>query len=160
MSNRLNLLLHNYEIRKDFIKKLILTFWSLFTLGLLFLHPFRIVTNAVEPEFGKPVELCNADGTSGFGTACKQPDNLLIADAGSGGGNPIQVILSITSYMIVIGLVVAIVYFVLAGWKLLTSQGDSKKVEEATKTITYAVLGMIVMALSFFVTSNIIKLLT
>lgn len=158
MPHRLHLILNSYEMRSSLIKKLILIIFSLLALGLLLLHPTKFAVNAAEPTIGQPVNVCNGakDGAS-FGTTCKQSDDLIDL---SGSGNPVRVILDIATYMIVTGLVIAVVYFVLAGWKLLTSQGDSKKVEEATKTITYAVLGMVVMTLSFFLTSTIIGLLT
>ncbi len=45
--------------------------------------------------------------------------------------------------------VVAIFFVLFAGIKFLTSGGDEKKVEEAKKTLTFAIVGIIVVILSF-----------
>lgn len=42
-------------------------------------------------------------------------------------------------------------YVVFGGWKFLTSQGDKKAIEEARATIIWAIIGMIVIALSFLI---------
>jgi hypothetical protein len=45
--------------------------------------------------------------------------------------------------------VVAIFFIVFSGIKFLTSGGDPTKVEQARKTMTYAITGLIVIVLSF-----------
>ncbi len=45
---------------------------------------------------------------------------------------------------------IAAVFFVLlAGFKFVTSGGDAKQVEGARKTLTYAIIGLIVVLLSY-----------
>ena len=60
----------------------------------------------------------------------------------------------------VLGLV-AVIFVVVGGVKYMTSAGDPGKVQQAKKTIIYALIGLIVCALAFaivnFVISGIIK---
>jgi len=46
---------------------------------------------------------------------------------------------------------VALVLFIYAGATYITSKGDPTKVENAKKTMTYAILGLILIFLSFFI---------
>ncbi len=45
--------------------------------------------------------------------------------------------------------IVALFFVFFAGFKFLTSGGDAKQVEGARKTLTYAIIGLIVVLLSF-----------
>lgn len=47
--------------------------------------------------------------------------------------------------------VVALFLIVLSGIKFITSGGDAKQVEGARKTLTYAIIGLIVVFFSFFI---------
>jgi hypothetical protein len=47
--------------------------------------------------------------------------------------------------------VAVFIMFLIGGFKYLTSGGDPKAVEEAQKTLTYAVGGLILIALSFLI---------
>ena len=47
--------------------------------------------------------------------------------------------------------VTAVFFIALAGIKLLTSGGDKTKVEEGKKTLTVAIVGLIIILLSFFI---------
>jgi len=46
---------------------------------------------------------------------------------------------------------VALVLFIYAGATYITSKGDPAKVENAKKTMTYAILGLVLIFLSFFI---------
>jgi len=45
--------------------------------------------------------------------------------------------------------IVAVFFIMLAGIKFLTSGGDPKQVEGAKKTMTYAIVGLIIILISF-----------
>lgn len=47
--------------------------------------------------------------------------------------------------------VVALFFVILAGFKFITSSGDPKQVEGARQTLTYAIIGLVVILLSFFI---------
>lgn len=54
---------------------------------------------------------------------------------------------------------VAMVFIIYAGIKYLTSGGDPKQVEGAKKTLTYAIIGLIVVLSAFFII-NFIEYIT
>lgn len=54
----------------------------------------------------------------------------------------------ISGFLIFVG-AVAMVLIVFSGYKLITSGGDPKKVEEARKIMTYAIIGAILVLSSF-----------
>lgn len=60
--------------------------------------------------------------------------------------------------LIFIGTVVVIL-IIFAGYKFITSGGDSKQIEGARKAITYAIIGLLVVLLSFFII-NLIATIT
>lgn len=51
--------------------------------------------------------------------------------------------------------VVALFFILYAGFKYVTSGGDPKQVQSAQATLTYAIIGLIVILLSFFIISLI-----
>lgn len=51
--------------------------------------------------------------------------------------------------------VVALFFIIFAGIKLMLSQGDPKQVEGARHTLTYAILGLFLILLSFLILSLI-----
>lgn len=46
---------------------------------------------------------------------------------------------------------VAIAFIIVASYQLLTSAGDPKKVQGARGTLTYAIIGLVIILLAFFV---------
>ncbi len=46
---------------------------------------------------------------------------------------------------------VAVILIIVSGYKFITSGGDSKQVEDARKTLTYAIIGLVVVLMSFLV---------
>lgn len=58
---------------------------------------------------------------------------------------------NIVTAAVVLAGVVAVVLIVLSGIKLITSGGDPKQVEGARKTMTYAIIGLVLILLSFFI---------
>lgn len=51
--------------------------------------------------------------------------------------------------------IVAVFFIIVAGYKYLSSGGDPKKLEGAQKTLTYTVIGLIVIAMSFLIVRTI-----
>ena len=47
--------------------------------------------------------------------------------------------------------VVAVIIVVISGIKFITSSGDPKQVEGAKHTMTYAIIGLVIILLSFFI---------
>lgn len=53
--------------------------------------------------------------------------------------------------------IAALFFVLLAGFKFITSGGDAKQVEGARKTLTYAIIGLVVIILSFAIINLIAK---
>lgn len=51
--------------------------------------------------------------------------------------------------------VVALFFIIISGIRLITSGGDPKAVEGARKTLTFAIIGLVIILLSFFIISVI-----
>lgn len=55
---------------------------------------------------------------------------------------------------------VSVIYIIIGGFSYITSAGNAEKVGKATQTITYAVIGLVVVALAFAIKSYAIRLIT
>ena len=53
--------------------------------------------------------------------------------------------------------VVALFFILFAGVKFITSGGDAKQVDGARQTLTYAIIGLVIILLSFFVINIIAR---
>jgi hypothetical protein len=51
--------------------------------------------------------------------------------------------------------VVTVVFIIIAGYKLMNSGGDQKKVADAKGTLTYAIIGLVIILMSFFLVNFI-----
>lgn len=59
--------------------------------------------------------------------------------------------LRVVSFLIPLGGVVLFIMIVLGGFSFMTAGGDPRKAEGAKATITYAIGGIVVLALAFFI---------
>lgn len=66
---------------------------------------------------------------------------------------------SISTFLFTSVASVAVIYALFAGWKFVISRGDVQKVTEARKTLTYALVGLTVVLLSFFLISALSEIL-
>lgn len=51
---------------------------------------------------------------------------------------------------------ISVIYIIIGGFNYITSSGNVEKVQAAQKTITYAVIGLIIVALAFAIKSFIL----
>lgn len=76
------------------------------------------------------------------------------------GGNAIfqfsQVLKTVIGVMFIVGIVLFVVYFLIAGIQWITSSGDSKAVEKARNNIIHALIGLVVM-LSLFAILKLVE---
>lgn len=47
--------------------------------------------------------------------------------------------------------IVAVIYIIYAGWKFIISRGNPVKVSQAKKTLTFALIGLTIVILSYFI---------
>ncbi len=69
------------------------------------------------------------------------------------------VLSNIISFALMASGIVAVFFIIFAGIKLVTSSGDQKKVESARKTLTWAIIGLIIILMAFFIV-NFLGVLT
>jgi hypothetical protein len=77
-------------------------------------------------------------------------------DCVSAGGVPtltcIWVVLqNLINALIVLSGVVAVFLIMYAGYQYLTSQGDQEKVQAARKTLTFTIIGLVIVVFAFFI---------
>lgn len=72
------------------------------------------------------------------------PPNIPGGDAAP--GNIINLFLAL---LVTVGIVAALIFVIYGGVLWITSQGDKGKIDRARRTITYAIVGLIVIILSF-----------
>lgn len=66
-----------------------------------------------------------------------------------GGLQPI--VLNIISFLIPVGGIILFIMLILGGFSFITSSGDPRKTEGAKSTITYAIFGVVLLALGFLI---------
>lgn len=66
----------------------------------------------------------------------------------------------VVSILFVIGIVVAIAFFIYGGIKWILSGGDKTAVESARNHIVAAVVGLVIIIAAFFILSTVIQLIT
>jgi len=80
---------------------------------------------------------------------------------GTGQGDLMTLIYSIINWAIGIAALVCVVVLIVSGYKYITAAGDENKVESATKTLTFAIIGLVVCFIAVilvkFVIGDIIK---
>ncbi len=59
------------------------------------------------------------------------------------------IIQNLVFWLLVFGGTIALIIVIIAGIKLITSGGDAKQVEGARKTMTFAIIGLVLILLSF-----------
>jgi len=65
----------------------------------------------------------------------------------------------IISALLGIAALISVIYIIVGGFSYITSSGNAEKVQSATKTITYAIIGLIVIALAFAIKTYALQLL-
>ncbi len=66
-------------------------------------------------------------------------------------------ITNIINILSIVGGIIAVVMIIIAGYKFITSGGDSSKVASARSALTYAIIGLIIIALSQVVARFVLK---
>jgi hypothetical protein len=61
------------------------------------------------------------------------------------------VIQNLLQYAVRLGGVIAFIFLVIGGFKYLTAGGDPKKAQAARNTLTYAVVGVVLLVLIWFI---------
>lgn len=106
-----------------------------------------LVISSASAETSKEA-LCQGVGLSGTSTNCQPKDGQPTVDS------TIEDVINIIS--ILVG-VISVIMIMIGGLKYVTSAGDSSKVSSAKDTILYAVIGLVVVALSQIIVQFVIS---
>lgn len=64
-----------------------------------------------------------------------------------------SIIRSSITFLVIAGIILALIYLVLGGISWITSEGDKQKLAQAKNRVTFAIIGLLVVFLSFFILS-------
>lgn len=78
----------------------------------------------------------------------EQKDSTACADNAAATGTLDTLIKNIVNVLSVIIGILAVIFIIIAGFKFITSGGDSGKVTSARNTVIYAIVGLIIVALA------------
>jgi hypothetical protein len=79
-------------------------------------------------------------------------DQKITAPSGvpTGGTDMLPKILQVgINIMFLIAILLSVIYFILGGISWITSQGDKQKIDSAKKKLTYAIIGLVIVFISF-----------
>lgn len=94
----------------------------------------KLLTLTIPGTDGQPVEI---EAPSGIPTGGLEGD----------GGTILGLVIT---WLLILSVVIALLFLMYGGANYIMSEGDKTKVESARRTIIYAVIGLLVVFLSFF----------
>ena len=93
---------------------------------------------------------------------CSSSANAAVKEAagcsGTKDGLPKAIEKIVNAIILVLG-IVAVIFVIIGGVQYMTSSGDSGKTEKAKKTIIYALIGLVICALSYAIVNWVIGIL-
>ncbi len=76
---------------------------------------------------------------------------------GPGGGDLIGWIKGLLNFMIAVSGLIAVVMLIIAGYSFITAGGDEDKVGKATKSLTYAIVGLAICLISVLIVNFVVN---
>ena len=89
-------------------------------------------------------------GTDGSPVEIQTPGTVPTGGLESGGDGSLAIKNGIVIFLVLIT-IASLFFLIIGGIKWITSAGDKTKIESARKTILYAIMGLILTFLSFFI---------
>lgn len=74
-------------------------------------------------------------------------------------GSPLQILATVIAFGLVVASVLSLIYIIIGGITFILSAGNEEKIKKAVHTVRYAIIGLFVSFLAFFLVSWIAKLL-
>ncbi len=95
---------------------------------------------------------------SAFAACTTGSDNVTLCTLGSGAGaNKVaELVNKVTGWVLGFGASIAVLFVIFGGFQYITAAGNEKQAETAKQTLTWAILGLVVMLLAYV----IVKLIT
>jgi hypothetical protein len=117
---------------------------ALLGLSFAFFDPVTVSASAVD-------DLCEGIGSDASGDGCVQED---------GGPSVEGIIGTVINILSLIVGIVAVIMIIFGGFKYITAGGDSGQLTSARHTITYAIVGLVIVALAQFIVQFVIQQVT
>lgn len=74
-------------------------------------------------------------------------------------GSVVQILATVIAFGLIVSSVLSLVYIIVGGITFILSAGNEEKIKKAVHTVRYAIIGLFVSFLAFFLVSWISKLL-
>ncbi len=84
-------------------------------------------------------------------------NNLVGKGNGTTNTDLMQMIYSIINWAVGIAALICVIILIASGYKYITAAGDENKVESATKTLTFAIIGLVVCFIAVILVQFVIK---
>ena len=109
---------------------------------MMFMLAFGIAGSTTAPVYaGSPIDAAKSQVCTGVnsqaGAAC-----------GGGGVELSRILKAVLSILSIIAGVIAVFMIIISGMKYITSSGDAQAVSSAKRTLIYAIVGLVVVAVS------------
>jgi hypothetical protein len=108
----------------------------------------------INASLSLPVLLSSAQHAFAQSINIETPNNVIAPTTGLG-----AVIGVLVGFMVTIAVLAALIYIILGAFQWITSGGDKAKVESARNHIIAAVVGLVIIALSFVILNIVTNLL-
>lgn len=115
---------------------------AVFLLGLLGISSSLVAADTAQDAVCRGIGAVSGDGT------CVE---------GDGGSKADDTIITVINILSIIGGVIAVIMIMIAGIRFVTSSGDSGSVATARNTVIYAVVGLIIIALSQIIVRFVVE---
>lgn len=94
-----------------------------------------------QPEQGTPGGNTEEQSTPGGQNGSTQSTTIALENPLSGISNVNDLLVALLNVLIVIATPIIVIFIILAGFKYVTAQGDTKQLEDARRALTYAIVG-------------------
>jgi formate hydrogenlyase subunit 3/multisubunit Na+/H+ antiporter MnhD subunit len=74
-------------------------------------------------------------------------------------GSVIQIVATVIAFGLILSSVLSLIYVIVGGITFILSAGNEEKIKQAVRTVRYAIIGLFISFLAFFLVSWITKLL-
>lgn len=65
---------------------------------------------------------------------------------------------TVLNFLFIAGVVLAVIFILVAGIRYITSQGEPQKIAEARQSLMYAIIGLVIVIASYFIVSGVLFL--
>lgn len=133
------------------LKCKILTIGALLALMLSLAAPVAVSAANIENS------VCSGANTLGISEPLVDPDKQCEKLEGTGSGKANALIEKIINIISIIVGIIAVIMIIYAGFRYITSAGNQESVQTAKKTLIYAIIGLVIVALAQIIVQFVLK---